>query len=580
LTDAAAAPDNSERLDACFEAVRAACVARGIGVVRLESPPAGYLGVELTHAERAWKVYVDCTEEALALPHIFHFPATSLLAHVSYKGNLCVNDGQGLSLDPDRPAEVVAYTVLAGYDLLERSAADAASERTEFFNELEGYWCGLPDCLTGRVDFEVDGVARIVRGFADAKAARPKWYFIDVDGKPPRDVTDDKLQHYRALYVHLDAFPLPPVNPARLTTAFIREVCARMTPAQVELWAELLGPSKNAAKRLALLVSVPRQAGGRSLVGIEFGANRGNIDEKAPVTPLWAHRFATRYMRERGGASLQLAGKHVAVIGCGAVGSFVVDSLACAGVGKLTLVDNDDYSVDNVFRHVLRPMYVGFPKVYALKHQLDDRYPGVEVIPFKTTGQKWLRSADLSQYDGVVLALGAPSVERSFSRALKDDRYDLPVVFTWLEATDVGGHSVLMGSRGEGCLDCIYRDDEGQNSLASRNLFLEPNQPVTKNLTGCGGAFVPYGALQARRTGLLTAEQLLGAMTSDSAVQPSYRFWVGEGVLAAQHGLRTTPWFQAARATSADDATRQVFGLPCKRCRTPAEPAEGAGPAA
>ena len=58
---------------------------------------------------------------------------------------------------------------------------------------------------------------------------------------------------------------------------------------------------------------------------------------------------------------------------------------------------------------------------------------------------------------------------------------------------------------------------------------------------------------------------------ADEARRPSYRFWVGEGKAAAEHGLRTTPWFQRARTTSAEEATRQVFGLPCKHCRTTAE---------
>ena len=100
---------------------------------------------------------------------------------------------------------------------------------------------------------------------------------------------------------------------------------------------------------------------------------------------------------------------------------------------------------------------------------------------------------------------------------------------------------------------------------------------MTRNLTGCAGAFVPYGALQARHTGLMAAEHILSAVSvvadGDTAREPSYRFWVGEGKVAAQHGLRTTPWFQAARATSLEVATRKVFGRPCGRCRTPEAPA-------
>lgn len=577
MTEASVETGDPAKVDAAFDAVNATCRLSGIEVARLESPATNCLGVELTGAIRKWPVYVDCGEELLRLPTVWTQPPMAPLAHVSYSGVVCIDDGQGLSLDPGRPAEIVAHTVLKAYNLLERSASDATTGHTEFFNELEGYWLHLPSSLRSRAYFEVDGNSRMVKGFVKSNLEKPKWYFVDRDAEVPWEVQDNKLEGQRALYVHLDALGLPPVKPDVLTTAFIEEVHQRLSPEQLKLWDQLVGPSKNSPKQLALLVSVPRQAGGRSLVGVAFGAHRGVVDKKAPVMPLTMRRHTPNYMRERGGASLDLLGKHVAVLGAGAIGCVVVDTLAAAGVGKLTVVDNDEYSEDNVFRHLLQPLYIDMGKPLGLKLALERRYPGVDITPVCTTAQKWHKTADLSKYDGIVLAFGAPSVERSFSRVLKDERFDLPVVFTWLEALDLGGHSVLMWTKGEGCLDCAYRDDEGQPSQVSRTSFLEPNQPVTRNLTGCAGAFVPFGPIQARRTGLLAAEHILSAMTAVAAGaavrEPSYRFWVGEGSAAAQHGLHTTPWFQAARTILPDDATRRVFGRACGHCRAPQEAA-------
>lgn len=564
------------KVDAAFDAVKTACSLRGIEVVRMEESRPTILAVELTGATRKWPLYIDCNEARLRLPWVATQPPASPLAHVSYSGTVCIDDGQGLSLDPDRPAEVVAHTALKAYDLLEKSATDAAAGYAEFFNELEGYWLHLPSSLRSRAYFEVDGQSRMVKAFVNFRLKPPNWYFVEPEADQPWDVRQGKLAGQRALYVHLDALELPPAKPGGLTAAFIEAVYRRLTPEQLKLWDQLLGPSKNSPKQLALLVSVPRQAGGLSLVAAVFGARAGGIDKSAPVTPLTMRRHAPLYMRERGGASMELFGKHVAVLGAGAVGSVVVDTLAAAGVGKLTVVDSDEYSADNVFRHLLEPLYIDTAKPIGLKFALERRYPGLSITPVITTAQEWFKTADLNQYDGIVLAFGAPSLERSFSRVLKDRRYDVPVVFTWLEAMDLGGHSVLMWTKGAGCLDCAYRDEEGLPSQASRTSFLEPNQPVTRNLTGCAGAFVPFGPIQARRTGLLAAEHLLSAMTSAAAGhearKPTYRFWVGEGTAAAKHGLRTTSWFQAARTTSFEEATHVVFGRPCRYCRTPEEP--------
>lgn len=575
MTEATAESVDSAKVVAAFEAVKTAFSSRSIEVVRLDSPDAKCLGVEIAGVTRKWPIYVNCDEELLRLPAVWTLPPVTPLAHVSYSGSVCIDDGQGLSLDPGRPAEIVAYTVLKAYDLLESSASDAAADYAEFFNELEGYWLHLPGSLRSRAYFEIDGNSRMLKGFLDSKTSVSKWHFMEQDAELPWEIKDRKLARYRALYVHVEALGLPPVNPDRLTSAFIEEICQRLSPDQLALWDQLVGPSKNSPKCLVLLVSVPRQAGGYSLVGVAFGARNGVIDKNVPVTPLVMRRHTVNYMRERGGASLEFREKHVAILGAGAVGCVVIDTLAAAGIGTLTVVDNDEYSEDNVFRHLLEPLYIDINKPIGLKFALERRYPGINITPVCTTAQKWLKTADLSKYDGIVIAFGSPSVERSFSRVFKKLRLDLPVVFTWLEALDLGGHSVLMWSKGEGCLDCAYRDDEGQSSQVSRTSFMEPGQPVTRNLTGCAGAFVPFGPLQARRTGLLAADHILSAMTLVAAGakvrEPSYRFWVGEGSVAAQHGLHTTPWFQAARTTLPDDATRQVFGRACRHCRASRE---------
>ncbi|PUE55671.1 ThiF family adenylyltransferase [Limnohabitans parvus] len=564
------------KVDAAFDAVKSACSLRGIAVVRMQESRPTILAVELTGATRNWPLFIDCDEAHLRLPWVATKPPTTPLAHVSYSGAVCIDDGQGLSLDPSRPAEIVAHAALKAYDLLEESAVDAATGYGEFFNELEGYWLHLPGSLRSRAYFEVDGKSRMVKGFVNSRLKTPNWYFVEPETDRPRDVRQEKLAGQRALYVHLDALELPPAKPNKLTTAFIDAVHQQLTPEQLNLWNQLLGPSKNSPKQLALLVSAPRQAGGLSLVAAVFTARGGGIDKSASVTPLTMRRHAPQYMRERGGSALELSGKHVAVLGAGAVGSVVVDTLAAAGVRNLTVVDHDEYSADNVFRHLLEPIYIDISKPVGLKLALERRYPGLSITPVTSTAQKWWKTADLRQYDGIVFAFGAPSVERSFSRVLKGGRQEIPVVFTWLEAMDLGGHSVLMWTKGDGCLDCAYRDDEGLPSQASRTSFLEPNQPVTRNLTGCAGAFVPFGPIQARKTGLLAAEHLLSAMTwataGDDARRPSYRFWVGEGTAAAKQGLRTTPWFQAARTTSYKEATRMVFGRPCLHCRAPKEP--------
>lgn len=566
MTDAATTPTTAQ--NTAFAAFLILCGERGLTSERLDAAEEGYLGVRIQGATRTWDLYVDCNEKRLKIPKVKLGMPRGLLAHVGYGGTVCVNDGQNMSVDIDRQADVVAHTLLEAYDLVERSAADATTGMVEFFNELEGYWSGQPGWTRARMALEVDRRDRLITAYVNAKKPSKTWFLSERNKPLPKELDGDGLAAQRALYVHLDEVPLPPAHPDRLTASFVEAVKAKLSPAQLALWVQLVGPSKNGPKLLTLLISVPRAAGGSSLIGVAFTAKGGQVDTRIPMTPLTIRRHTATYMRERGGASLELLGKHVAVLGCGAVGSVAADCLAAAGVGKLTLVDLDEYTEDNVFRHLLGPIWVDIPKVSALRIHLTNRYPGLKVVSINDAAQEWVTPKSLTGIDGIVIAFGQPSVERSFSRYFRDKILAMPVVFSWLEALDLGGHSVLSWTNAEGCLECLYRDDEGWPALAPRSSFMEPDQPVTRNLTGCGSIFVPFGALQARRTGLMAAEHLLTALGKPGPA--SYRFWVGEGAAAAGAGLRTTPWHKIAAGLSQAEATQRVFGRPCKHCRSPA----------
>lgn len=90
------------------------------------------------------------------------------------------------------------------------------------------------------------------------------------------------------------------------------------------------------------------------------------------------------------GALDRLAGKHVAVVGVGGVGSWSVEALARSGVGALTLIDADDVCVSNTNRqlHALEGNF-GRAKVDVLAERARAINPAIHVhavARFLTTG--------------------------------------------------------------------------------------------------------------------------------------------------------------------------------------------------
>ena len=76
----------------------------------------------------------------------------------------------------------------------------------------------------------------------------------------------------------------------------------------------------------------------------------------------------------------RLAAARVAVFGLGGVGGHAAEALARSGVGKLTLIDGDVYSVSNLNRQLFATAEnIGTPKVEAAAKRLRLINPEIEL---------------------------------------------------------------------------------------------------------------------------------------------------------------------------------------------------------
>lgn len=95
-------------------------------------------------------------------------------------------------------------------------------------------------------------------------------------------------------------------------------------------------------------------------------------------------RYSRQIMlREVGGVGQQkLAAARVLIIGMGGLGVPAATSLAASGVGRLTLVDDDQVDLSNLARQTLyRTTDIGRPKVEAAAEHLSAMNPEVSINP-------------------------------------------------------------------------------------------------------------------------------------------------------------------------------------------------------
>ena len=239
----------------------------------------------------------------------------------------------------------------------------------------------------------------------------------------------------------------------------------------------------------------------------------------------------------RSGALTELHEKSILIVGCGSVGSELATAMACTGVGEIHLSDPDNFSSDNLYRHTLGLSSVDLPKSVCVAHDLSLRYPWIvtqwdqETLQLKTDVEK------LNQYELIVVAIGAPTIERQFHDFVTTNDVKTPILYTWLEGYGIGGHAVLDIPESQGCLRCAYLDpDTCEQGLASNLNFLSPNQDITTTLAGCGHQFIPYSGVSAKTTAAMAAEMAMGYLNGLNT-ESSRVSWRGSEQAALAAGL-------------------------------------------
>ena len=229
----------------------------------------------------------------------------------------------------------MAFEVLAGS--LDR-------DLTDLHNEFEGYWVSLPDCKTVLCFFNPTREPERIKALCDPKSRHKHIPVAFYRGSLPKDYGFTSrlknLQVVNAWYIPLEKKMLSPLPDSQLTPPYVRELLNYVaTSNRMQLKSELTKQKKRKKHKVQqhkelFLFSQPRPSGELALFGVAAtGSSKhtffGDADEKGwKVRPLAIQRHYKEYLFERGGANSFLRDITVAVIGCGAVGSRVVEQLA------------------------------------------------------------------------------------------------------------------------------------------------------------------------------------------------------------------------------------------------------------
>ena len=177
----------------------------------------------------------------------------------------------------------------------------------------------------------------------------------------------------------------------------------------------------------------------------------------------------------------KLAGSHVCVVGLGGVGGHAAEALARSGVGELTLVDQDAYSLSNINRQLgALHSTIGLPKAEVLAARVRDINPSCTVHPIVGRYEAARREAFFGPYDYLVDAIDLVSCKIDLICACLER--GIPVISalgtgnkldaSLLEVTDL--------AKTKGCpLARVMRRELGKLGIRHLKVVYSPEEPVS-----------------------------------------------------------------------------------------------------
>lgn len=511
----------------------------------------GEYDCQLQGANRVWNVKITFPAQfpyCLPKARLLDVGLIGTLPHVNIEGTICLEESDSVLVDYSRPLDVVCLFLNQVVKLLDRVRLGIYQD--ELLDEFEGYF--LPKNKVNSFYYAQEKLDEIfLWQERQNKSIVPVFISDSKDTAKIKFSNIKKLggvKHASILHIPLDRGILPPSNGESIDSQYVTGLKQYIGVDNKKILAKRLKKAR-LKKTFFMLLSLPRSGGERSQLLLRFVAGKSlphpllEHSDEWVITPYAVKRHNKEYLLERGGAEKSLLEKKVVVVGCGSVGGEITMMLAKAGIGELTLIDNDVLDADNIYRHRLGGAYLNFmpepkaggvdlrKKVDVLKHSIERDLPYVNINSKPYLFDKVLDDPDVLGADIIVVSIGSPTVSLEINKTLKSLGKQ-NVVYCWNEAAGCGGHSLAVNLN-ESCLQCLYEKD-GAISAETVLSLVGPGQEIAKNITGCAGVFTPFSYLDSCRTAEMASHQIIGMLTSNKhSVATS---WKGIN----EHGLEVT----------------------------------------
>lgn len=458
--------------------------------------------------------------------------------HVLEGGILCTIPGSA-AIDSGNPVGLVKYVLNQAKDILGGSIAN------DFREEFSCYWercttSGAQDILIIEPIEKLEKLFPVVfcKGYVCVASSIEK---INRWVSNRLDITSDLSKRRLGVSIHLST-PLLPEDYPRTIADLVSLAEINDFPAAKIIINHILTSANN-----ALAILVQEEGEGKALGGIIFkglysstlenGFRPGRVPldllriratsliQSTQVSRSKVIRVDHHWIHSRGGDGKDFSNKRVLLIGCGSLGGYVAHLLSRAGIGHLTVTDNDSLGWENLGRHILGASSVGSSKSEALAQKLKLELPHLEIVGIPKDWRDIFESnLDLFKEHDLVVSTVADWRCEGPLNALTRKIQMPPVLLGWLEPYAVAGHCLVISKDG-GCFECSS-NEFGQ---FHHNVANFKDKTISREPGGCAH-YQHYGP-----TALMPVASMIASVAIELLLKPSDKSFLSTWVSNVEH---------------------------------------------
>jgi hypothetical protein len=234
---------------------------------------------------------------------------------------------------------------------------------------------------------------------------------------------------------------------------------------------------------------------GHQLIGLEITG----FNKDAKIKRYRVHRLDKERLLSRGGEGLNVDNKYsINLIGCGSIGSFLLNKLVYMGFDNFNLVDDEILKAENIARHIgsLADLYSN--KTEALKDIMLRRFPTLKI----STQQQDIKSILLNPEMNLmndhhlnIICIGHYTTELMINNYIKDGTIKSPCLFVWVEPNLIAAHAVYINPNDIISLEDLHEYNKENNKYMYEYSLADPSIEYIKRESGCQSSYTPYAAL-------------------------------------------------------------------------------------